>query len=491
MLITMAFTLLSTRWILEALGASDFGIYNLIAGIITMLSFLNTAMSVGTQRNLSFLLGKGEIEALKETFACSIQIHIGLGLIIFILLESVGIYYLNNALNIPQDRMLAANTILHIMSISMFITIAGVPYLASINSHEDMIVVAITNIFEAVWKFALALFLLSYTGDRLITYAILILVMTACTFLAMLFYSLRHYEETRISLLKKYSISRIKYLLNYSTWNVVGSLGLLIKGQGIAFLLNTFSSVVVNAAYGVAQQVNGQMSFFSNSVIRAFNPQIISSEGAGDHERMIRLSFMSCKISTTLLFLIIVPLMFNLDLILNLWLKNVPELSIEFTFLILVHSIIYQMYHGMELSIHASGHIKFFSVAACLLNILAIPISYILLKMEFPLITVLFVSIVCNIANMYNVAYNSQKNCGIKITTFYNHVVLPLCVLFVCSMGMCYVVTVFASGFSALFFSYMFNSILTIFLCYKILLNKTEKDVAVNLVVGKILKNKL
>lgn len=471
----MVFTLLSTRWILEALGTNDFGLYSLVAGLIAMLSFLNTAMAVGTQRNLSFDIGKNDADGLKSTFLCSIVIHIVLGIIIIFVLESIGVYYLTNFLNVPPERNEDAVTILHIMTLSMFLTIIGVPFLALLNSHEHLWVIAIVNIIESLWKFGIAFFLLSYAGDRLITYAFLILAMTLFSFFSMSVMCFIKYPETKCFHLKYCNWDKIKYLLTYSSWNIIGSIGLLLKGQGIAMIFNTFAGVAVNAAYGIASQINGQLSFFSNSIIRSFNPQIISSEGAGDHNRMVRLSFMSCKISTSLMLIIIVPLMFNLDIVLRLWLKNVPDYSVHFSFLILVHSIFYQMFHGMELAIHASGKIRNFSIFACFLNLLTLPVAYVLLKVGLVIETALIVSICATLFNMYNVAYNAERYCGVRASLFYKKVIFPLSGMLLISMLICFTISHCTSQVVSFFSSYIVNLITIVLLFLFMLLSSDER----------------
>lgn len=484
MIITMAFTLLSTRWILEALGTDDFGLYNLIAGLVAMLSFLNTAMAVGTQRNLSFQLGRNSFTELKETFSSSVAIHVLLGIIVVIIAETAGRMFMESSLNIPLQRSNDAILLFHLMTASMFITIIGVPFLAAINAHEHMIVIAFINIFEAVWKFSLAIYLLTFCGDRLIFYSILLLVMTSLSFIFMVVFCLKKYPETRFLLRKTYSKTKIKFLLGYSSWNIIGALGQLLKGQGIAMLFNTFAGVAVNAAYGISQQVNGQLSFFSNSIIRAFNPQIISSEGEGNHKRMLNLSCTSCKVSTLLMLIIVVPLMFNLEFILSIWLKQVPNYAIPFTFLILVNSVFFQMYHGLELAIHADGRIRNFSLIACGLNLLSVPLGYILLQLGYPLEIVLIASILCVLGNMYNVAYHVQKYCGLSKQFFYFKTVLPMTILFIFSSLICFFIVNGNADLFSLITCYVINTLSIILLFYKILLNKDEQ-----LVIQKIILN--
>ena len=490
MLVTMAFTLLSTRWILSALGTDDFGLFNLIAGLVAMLSFLNTAMAVGTQRNLSFQLGKKDFDALKETFSCSAVIHALLGLVVVVFCESIGRFFLEGSLNIPVSRTGDALLLLHIMTASMFFTIVSVPFLAAINSHEHMIVIAAVNIFEALWKFSFALYLMTYGGDRLILYAILILVMTFLSFMTMMTYCLKKYPETRLWERCRLPMTRIKFLLSYSSWNVIGAFGLLLKGQGIALLFNSFAGVAVNAAYGVAQQVNGQMSFFSNSIIRAFNPQIISSEGESNHERMLYLSCMSCKVSTMLMLVVVVPLMFNLKFILNLWLKNVPDHAIVFTFLILINSVFFQMYHGLELAVHADGRIRNFSLVACAFNLMAVPLGYIFLRIGLPLETVIVGSILCGWGNMYNVAYHVQKYCGLKKTFFYKTIVLPMTALFLIASSLCFVIVDGNSGWVRLIICYLLNTTSVLLLFFLIVLSRDERGVVFSLVLNNKLVKK-
>lgn len=483
MLITMVFTLLSTRWVLEALGESDFGVYNLVAGIIAMFSFLNTAMSIATQRNLSYSLGKGDSEELNSTFVCSVVLHVVLGIIIFLFMAIGGYILLMTVLNVPAERMDVTIIVLITMSLSTFFTIIGVPYLAAINSHENMIVIAIVNIFEAIWKFLLALYLLVYEGDRLLFYSILIAVLSfVSTFLMFLYCNLK-YDETKKIRGTLFSIDRIKYLLSYTSWNVIGALGLLTKNMGISFLYNSFYGVTINAAYGISNQVNGQLSFFSNSIIRAFNPQIIKSEGEGNHVRMIKLSCMSCKFSTLLMVLVIVPIIYNINYILDIWLKEVPKYADIFTLLILINSIMYQMSHGFELSIHAAGKIKWFSIISSLANILVIPVGYICLVVGFSKESVLIVSILCTLLITFIIAYYSSKYNNFAVRSFTTSVFIPLCFLFLISLSVCYCCYLFSMGLHRLISCFIFNSPVVILAFYYVCLAKDEKQTVVKMIL--------
>ena len=488
MLLTMAFTLLSTRWVLEALGVDDFGIYNVVAGIIAMFSFLNTAMAVGTQRNLSYQLGRHDEKDLKETLMCSIVIHVVLGVAIVLVIELLGVFFIENGLNFPVGRIPVVYFVLHTLSISTFFTIVQVPYMALINAHENIYFIAIVNVFEAAWKFGLALFLLTYGGDRLIMYAVLMLILSILSAVAMAFFCHAKYAETKRIYQVRMTKKKIKYLLMYSSWNVLGAFGILIKGQGITMLYNSFFGVAVNAALGVARQLDGQLNFFSNSIIRAFNPQIIKSEGEGDHSRMLRLSCISCKISTLLMLLIVVPIMYNLEYILNVWLKDVPDHTVTFSFIGLVGAVIYQMYHGMELSIHASGEIRGFSVITMIINLLVIPIAYISLLLGAPMEMVLIISVLGTLYNMFVVAYYVQKFCNFSILSSCRLVYIPLAVCFVLSCLVCTIVSDYSAGLLSLICNFCINAIVISIVFYFVALNNSERNVVKKMLLR--IKNK-
>ncbi|MCK7558011.1 hypothetical protein MKQ70_24595 [Chitinophaga sedimenti] len=301
MLITIVISLYSTRLVLNALGANDFGIFNLISGVIAMLSFVNMAMTLSTQRYMSYSLGGGDDDQLKKVFNSSVLLHFVLGLLLVLIFEMVGIYMFGHVLNIPQDRVGAAQVIFHLMVVSAFFTVISVPYDAVINARENMMLVAITGILESLLKLGIAIYLQYAATDKLVLFAAFSAGITVAMLLIKRFYCLARYEETRLRIRKYFSKDLLKEMFGYGGWNMFGAVSVVARNQGIAMILNVFFGTVVNAAYGIANQVNAQLSFFSVTMLQSLNPQIIKSEGRGDRERMLRLAMIASKFSFSLL----------------------------------------------------------------------------------------------------------------------------------------------------------------------------------------------
>lgn len=426
MLITMVFTLLSTRWVLASLGESNFGIYNLVAGLIAMFSFLNTAMTVASQRYLSYSMGTKSLDKLKETFYYSVIQHFFVGLIVVAILEILGVFFLNSVLNIPTGKEADATFVLHCLAVSTFFTIITVPYQAIANAHENMLIIAAISILESLLKFSIALFLLYYLGNRLKMYAILMAGVSLLSMIIIRVFCKAHYKETHVVITKITDLSYFKQFFAYAVWNLIGALGGIIKNQGIAMILNVFYGVVVNAAYGIANQVNGQLSFLSNTIVKAIQPQLMQSEGAGDRQRMLKLSLIACKMPTLLLILLLIPLAIKMDYILKLWLGTVPAHAASFCQLILAYTIVYQSYHGIELSIHATGKIKYYQIWGYGLQLLVLPVGYLAMYLGYKPEYMLIISLLGAFANLLVTVLFAHKVASLNIKYFILKYLIPI-----------------------------------------------------------------
>jgi len=394
MLITMGITLYSTRLVLNALGSTDYGIFNLLAGIILMLSFLNTAMATSTQRYLSYHQGKNDVEMQKKVFTNSLTLHIAIGLLIVLGLETAGLFLFDGFLNIPSARVDAARTIYHFMSLTVFFTIIAVPFNGSLVAHENMFWVAFVNIIETLLKLAIAIVLYTVAGDKLIVYGLLTAGITVISFTLYAIYCFKKYPDCTLQGITKPEKGMIKELGSFAGWNLFGSLCSLGRTQGLALILNLFFGTVVNAAYGIANQVGSQLLFFSSTMLRALNPQIMKSEGAGDRDRMLRLSMMASKFGFFLLAIFAIPCIFEMRGILSFWLKNVPEYTIMFCQLVLVGALTNQLTIGLQSAMQAQGEIKVYQVVVGGLLLLNLPIAYLLLKAGLPPFSVM-ISYIC------------------------------------------------------------------------------------------------
>lgn len=383
MLITIVISLFSTRLILGALGAVDYGIFNLVGGVIAMLTFLNVAMTISTQRYMSFYLGADDASKLRSVFTSSTSLHLLIGLSIVVILEIAGIFLFNGFLNIPEERIATAKTIYHFMVISTFFTINAVPYDAAINAHENFLFDAVTGIIESVLKLLIAILLVYSSSDKLILYGLLMASLTIIIRVIKGSFCISRYRECRFTRRLVIKGALIREMLSFAGWNLFGSFCTIVRNQGIAVVLNISFGVVVNAAYAVAHQVNSQLTLFSVNMLRSLNPQIIKSEGGGDRARMLRLSMLACKVSFFLLAFFAIPLIIEMEYVLKLWLKDVPEYTIIFCQLMLLLSMTQLLTYGLGTAIQSVGRIKLFQSLVGTTLILNLPLAIILVKLGF------------------------------------------------------------------------------------------------------------
>jgi Na+-driven multidrug efflux pump len=382
-IVTIAISLYSTRLLLSALGAEDFGLFNVIGGLISMLAFLNAAMAVSTQRFMSFNIGSGNSISVKKIFANSVTIHFFIGVVLVIVFEVLGVYFLNYKLKIDSDRLLVANMVFHFVVASTFITIVSVPYDAIINAHEDMTFLAVTSIIESVLKLLIAIYLLATMKDKLLVYGLLLMLSTLVIRIVKRVYVRRRYTETHVNYIKEFDCNIIKKMSSFAGWNLFGSFSYIARNEGMAILLNLFFITVVNAAFGIANQVAGQLSFFCSSMLQAINPQIMKSEGAMDRDRMFYLAMMACKLGFLLLAFLAIPCISEMSAILHIWLKSVPPYTISFCILILIASMVNQLTVGLDSAIQATGVIRNYMLFAGGLKLLVLPFAYLLLRLKF------------------------------------------------------------------------------------------------------------
>lgn len=424
--VSILVNLYTTRIILRALGVVDFGIFNLLAGVVSLLSVLNISMSTATQRYISFHLGTGEFDRLKAVYKTSVVIHFFLGLIIAIILILGSFYFFNGILNIPIDRIETSKYVYYFMVISTFVAINSVPNDAVINARENMLLDSIIGIIESFLKLGIAI-LISYSHfDKLVLYSFLIALLIILIRIFKWLYCFINYEECKISYRGKLDFKLLKEMNGYAGWNLFGAVCSLGKSQGLAILLNIFFGTVINAAYGIANQVTSQLVFFSTSMLRAINPQIVKSEGAGDRERMIRLSIVANKFGYFLLAFIAIPIIFELPAILGLWLQDVPEYTVTFCTLIISAIMVNQLTVGVDSAIHAIGEIKLYMLTVGVIKLMILPFGYLLLKRGYSPDTVLFsYAIIEGIAGVTRL-WVLKKNLNIDYSFYIKNVLIKV-----------------------------------------------------------------
>ena len=377
MLLTIVVGLYTSRVVLNTLGVSDYGVYNVVGGIVAMLSFLNSALSAASQRFLAFELGRGDLSRLRKIFCTSVTIHVALAVIIFIIAETIGLWFVNAYLNIDADRMVAANWVYQFSIFTFMLTVVSVPYNACIIAHEHMNAFAYVSILEVTLKLLIVYLLLVINCDKLITYGILVFGVALIVRLTYGIYCKHHFRECSY----RFAFERhlAKEMFAFAGWSVIGNIGFTFKDQWANIILNLFFGTTVNAARGIAMQVNGILLNFSNNFMIALAPQITKQYASGNKTQCIQLVYAGSRYSFYLLTLVAIPVIINTDYILNLWLGIVPEFTAEFMQLSLIASLINSMAIPLVIAIQATGQIKVFQIIICMIMLCELPLAYLIL----------------------------------------------------------------------------------------------------------------
>jgi O-antigen/teichoic acid export membrane protein len=379
MLLLMVVSLYTSRVVLSMLGVIDNGIYNIVGGAVGMFSFLNGALSGATSRFLTYELARDDKERLKLTFVSALWAHILVALLVLILLETVGLWFVNHKLDIPSDRMNAARVAFHLSVVASMISITQVPYSASLISHERMGAFAYMSLLEAGLKLAICYLVIKTPFDRLISYAVLILIIKVLIQSIYRFYCIRHFHECRLIKVKDGTF--FKPILSFSVWDLLGNLSVVARNQGIDIVLNMFFGPAINSAAGLAGTAGGAVHGFATNFLTAIRPPILKSYAIGDYAKMEELMITASRFSYSLLALLSVPFFFESQFIMNIWLKNPPDHTALFCAIGLAEDLVAAIFLPLVFAIHASGNIRRMSIISGCIWLLSVPISYALLAL--------------------------------------------------------------------------------------------------------------
>lgn len=438
MLISLAVQLYTSRVILNALGISDYGIYNVVGGMVTMFAFMSNTMSTAAQRFMSYAIGKNDEDDLRKTFVVSTIILWGIAFIVFLLVESVGLWFLFNKLNIPDGRMFAAFCIFHFSVITLFVTIISIPYNAEIIAHEKMSIFAGFSLIDIFLKLGAALLLtiLPESIDRLITYGCSLMIISILSRTLYTIYCKKYFVECSNN---HYNFDKDKgiSILSFFGWNTIGSLAYVTKEQGVNILINIFFDTIVNAARGVTNQVIGAIQGFVSNFQLAMNPQITKYCAKRDFNNLFKLVQRGAKFSIFLYFFIALPIFLDLDYILNLWLVEVPEHTFSFIRLTLVLMMIEALSSPIIICLLAVGKVKWYQIIVGGLQIMNLPISYIALKLGYQPEVTIKVAIVISFLSLLIRLLLLNKYISFPIVDFLSKVLLRatfvISVAFTCS----------------------------------------------------------
>ena len=399
MMFSMLVSLYTSRVILAALGVEDYGIYNVVGGFVAMFSLFSTSLSASVSRYLTFELGKQDKKQLRLVFTTSLFIHLLLGLVILILAEIVGVWFLNTHLTIPESRLYAANWVFQASLISFVFALLGVSFNASIISHEKMGAFAAIGIGDVTLRLLIVLFIgyASFEVDRLILYSILMTLVVIVVQLAYYFYCKIKFEECSLNF--TYDKKCLKEMSSFAGWNFIGCSAGLLKEQGVNILLNIFIGPVLNAARGLAGSVNSAITSFAWNFMAALNPQITKNYALSNYSYTFSLVERGSKFSFYILFILALPVLLETDFILTLWLKNYPEHTVNFIRLILILSLCDIISNTLITLQLATGKIRNYQIAVGGTLLMNFPLSWLCLYLGYPpestLVVAIFISLCC------------------------------------------------------------------------------------------------
>lgn len=433
-LITVFISLYTTRILVNVLGSSDFGLFTLVTSIIALFGFLSGTLSNTTQRFLSFSLGINDINLQKQVFSISLLFHYIVGFLVCFLLYFFSSFLFEHFLVIDVDKIVEAKKLYFLMIFCTFCTIISAPFTGVLVAHENMKIIALLGILESILRLVISILLNYYNSALLIVYGYSLTFISLILLLLKVIYCTYKYEEITYRLSKYFNISKVKEIMSFSGWSFLGVASTMITSQGQNLLLNRFFGTKINAAHGIAEQIRGQLSVLSNILMNTLNPVIIRSEGEGNRIKMIEYTLFGSRISFFLLMIVVIPISFELPIILKLWLKNVPELAIIFCRIILLRSLIEQIFIPLITAINATGKIKALNIWFFVISIFPLPLSWYLFSIGFPNYTIYLVYVLYSIIWSIVLIFTSNKLCKIEFETFRFQVVFPALKVFLLSI---------------------------------------------------------
>lgn len=449
-ILTIIITLYTSRIILENLGVNDYGIYSLVGGVVTMLSFISNSLSTTTQRYLSYNHGKGDKLLLIKVFNNSVITQTIISIILCGILFSFTELIFNNFLNISPERITAAKVVYVLMIVTLFFNLQSTPYLATLIARENIIYSSVIHIVDTIFKIPIAISLYYITKDKLIWYSVCSSLLIIFNFACYYIYCKRHYEECQTFSFKSFDLSLFKEMFSFMGWMIYNTGCVVGRTQGIAILFNKFYSAAINAAYGISLQVSSQMSFLSNALITAIRPQIIKAEGAGNRERTIRLSEMACKFSFFMMSMVSIPAILHMSDLLNIWLVKVPEHAIMFCQFILLAVCLDQLTSPLSVANAAIGNVKVFSLWVNSIKILTLPCAFIALKLGLPIKSIMIIYVtfetICMLSRLILLKIIIQLN----IWKYVKNVAIPMLVPVTGTILLCLYISQYFNGWMCL-----------------------------------------
>lgn len=492
-ILIMLVTLYTSRVVLNTLGEGDYGVYNAVGGMVLMFTVISGALSNAISRYITYGLGERKIENLKVIFCTSVNIQIVLAILVLILCEALGVWFLNNKMTIPQDRLVAANWVLQCSLLSFVVNLISVPYNACIIAHEHMSAYAYISIFDAILKLSVAFLLITSPFDKLIAYSVLLLITAIVVRFLYGIYCGKHFEECHYKPI--YDKSLFKEMLGFAGWNFFGNATSILNSQGINLLINIFFGVLANSARGIASQVDAAVNQFVTTFTTAVNPQITKSYAQGDKSRMFYLICKGAKFSYLLLLFFAIPIFFEADRILEIWLINVPENAPLFVRLSILGAMVTVLGNTGYTACMATGNIKTYSTWITLVGSMAFFLTWVVYKLGAPVESAYIVYIGVYIVVQIVRLILMRRLLGFSIILFVKDVVAPISFATILSLIVPWLISsILAPSALRVLFTFVLATIWTALCSFLTALTKGERITLVSkgkAVIGKVFKTQI
>lgn len=488
MLFVLIITLYTSRVILNVLGVEDFGVYNVVSGFVTLFSFLNVTLSSSMQRFYNYEMGVNQEDGIRRIYSLGLKIHGLLVLVLFIILETVGLWYINNVMVVPTERIIAANCVYQASLASMLLMVATIPYTGAILAFEKMDFFSFVSILDVIFKLFIVLILPFLPYDKLIIYSILLFVVSAINFS---FYFIYSYLKIKCLRYKRSDDKGLfREMMKFSGWNLLGTFAYMINEQGLNMLLNFFFGPVVNAARGVSFQASAAISSFSGNITMAFRPQVVSSYASGDKSRVSKLFYIENKVCFNFVLFLSIPLIMEITQILRLWLgEAVPPQTGLFTVLVLLNKIISSVNPIIGQVAFATGRIKRYQIANSVVNIMLIPMSFLLLLCGLSATSVFILTIIVSVINQAVCLIELNRVFYLDLNKYVKEVILPCIIVLVVSFVPQFFIHSFMDeSLMRLCITFGIEGVVCIPMFYFIVLNCEEKTIAKKYIMGFINK---
>lgn len=488
MLFVLFVSLYTSRVVLNMLGVEDFGVYNVVAGFVTLFGFFNAMLSSSMQRFYNYEGINDKANGYHRVYSTGLIIHFVLGVIIFLLLETLGLWYVNYVMVVPDNRVFAANVVYQSAVVSMLFVILQIPYMGAIMAKERMSYYAAVSMLDVIMKLIAIIILPHLPFDKLIIYSLVTLIISFFDFVCYYMYAKRKI------LVRKFTWNIDKQLFNsmlsFSGWNLVGTFAFLLKGQGLNMVLNVYFGPIVNAARGVAYQVNGAINGFSANIATAFRPQIVNTYAKGDNDKTKYLMFMESRVCYALMCLLTIPIILELNVLLPLWLGDViPAQTNIFATLVLIDSLVCTLNTPCSQVAFAIGRISKYQIATSLVNLGLIPVSWAFLYLGYDAVSVFIVTIVFSVVNQLVCLIQLKIIFSYKLSDYLKTVIIPCCII---TVALPIIPFFIHNAMSDSIFRFLLvlitDLIVGVILMYFVVLSKRERLRAVQYVKEKFLK---